>query len=78
MTLAPLVARAEKSAIVALGAGRFETEFTAGKGPRRDTAIRLALGQPDHAAAAAPGDGDLAPLGKREGDVASWMASSKQ
>src|SRR5919198_1087038 len=70
-TLAPLVAQAEKSAIVALGAARFETELKAGKGLRRDTAIRLALGQTDHAAAAAAADdGSLAPLGKREADVA--------
>jgi predicted ATPase/DNA-binding CsgD family transcriptional regulator len=80
-TLAPLVAQAEKSAIVALGAGRFETEFKAGKGLRRDTAIRLALGQPDQAAAAAADDGSLAPLGKREADVARLVAdglSNKQ
>jgi predicted ATPase/DNA-binding CsgD family transcriptional regulator len=80
-TLAPLVAQAEKSAIVALGAARFETEFKAGKGLRRDTAIRLALGQPDRAAAAASDDGSVAPLGKREADVARLVAdglSNKQ
>ncbi len=80
-TLAPLVAQAEESAIVALGAARFEAEFKAGKGLRRDTAIRLALGQPDHAAAAASDDGSVAPLGKREADVARLVAdglSNKQ
>jgi predicted ATPase/DNA-binding CsgD family transcriptional regulator len=80
-TLAPLVAQAEESAIVALGAARFEAEFKAGKCLRRDTAIRLALGQPDHAAAAASDDGSVAPLGKREADVARLVAdglSNKQ
>src|SRR6266540_2530040 len=80
-TLAPLVARAEESAIMALGTARFEAEFKAGKGLRRDTAIRLALGQPDHAAAAASDDGSVAPLGKREADVARLVAdglSNKQ
>jgi predicted ATPase/DNA-binding CsgD family transcriptional regulator len=79
-TLAPLVARAEESAIMALGAARFEAEFTAGKGLRRDTAIWLALGQPDRAAAAAD-DAGVAPLGKREADVARLVAdglSNKQ
>jgi DNA-binding CsgD family transcriptional regulator len=80
-TLAPLVAQAEHSAIVALGAARFEAEFTAGKGLRRDIAIRLALGEPDPAAAAASEDGRVAPLGKREADVARLVAdglSNKQ
>jgi DNA-binding NarL/FixJ family response regulator len=47
---------------------------------RRDTAIRLALGQPDHAAAAEDEEG-VAPLGKREADVARLVAdglSNKQ
>jgi len=80
-TLAPLVAQAEASAVAALGAARFEAEFTAGKGLRRDTAIRLALGQPDPAAAATSDDGSVAPLGKREADVARLVAdglSNKQ
>ncbi|HEX6677227.1 MAG TPA: LuxR C-terminal-related transcriptional regulator [Actinomycetes bacterium] len=80
-TLAPIVAQAEESAVAALGAARFEAEFEAGNGLRRDTAIRLALGQPDHAAAAASDDGSVAPLGKREADVARLVAdglSNKQ
>jgi DNA-binding CsgD family transcriptional regulator len=80
-TLAPLLAKAEESAIMALGAARFEAEFEAGKGLRRDTAIRLALGQPDRAAAAASEYGSVAPLGKREADVARLVAdglSNKQ
>jgi len=79
-TLAPLVAKAEESAIAVLGAARFEAEFNAGKGLRRGTAIRLALGQPDHAAAA-PDEEGVAPLGKREADVARLVAdglSNKQ
>jgi predicted ATPase/DNA-binding CsgD family transcriptional regulator len=80
-TLAPLLAQAEQSAIAALGAARFEAEFQAGKGLRRDIAIRLALGQPDRAAAAAPDGSSVAPLGKREADVARLVAdglSNKQ
>ena len=80
-TLAPLVAQAEASAVAALGAARFEAEFTAGKGLPRDTAIRLALGQPAQVAAATSDDGSVAPLGKREADVARLVAdglSNKQ
>jgi DNA-binding CsgD family transcriptional regulator len=79
-TLAPLLAKAEESAITALGAARFEAEFKAGKALRRDSAIRLALGQPAHAAAASD-DAGVAPLGKREADVARLVAdglSNKQ
>jgi predicted ATPase/DNA-binding CsgD family transcriptional regulator len=79
-TLAPFVAEAEHSAIAALGAARFEAEFTAGKSLRRDVAIRLALGEPAHAAAASD-NGRVAPLGKREADVARLVAdglSNKQ
>jgi predicted ATPase/DNA-binding CsgD family transcriptional regulator len=81
-TLAPLVAQAEASAIGALGAARFEAELKAGKKLRRDTAIRLALGKPDQAAVvAAAADGSVAPLAKREADVARLVAdglSNKQ
>ena len=62
------------------GAARFEVEFKAGRDLRRDTAIRLTLGEPDRAAAASAGE-RVAPLGKREADVARLVAdglSNKQ
>ena len=79
--MAPMVAQAEGTAIAALGASRFEVEFNAGKRLRRDAAIRMALGEPPHVAAASSDDGRLAPLGKREADVARLVAdglSNKQ
>jgi DNA-binding NarL/FixJ family response regulator len=79
--MAPLVAQAERSAIATLGASRFEAEFNAGTRLRRDAAIRMALGEPPHVAAAPSDDGSMAPLGKREADVARLVAdglSNKQ
>jgi predicted ATPase/DNA-binding CsgD family transcriptional regulator len=80
-TVAPLVAQAEASATAALGAPGFEAEFTAGKRLSRDAAIGTALGEPAHAVAATPDDASVAPLGKREADVARLVAeglSNKQ
>ena len=81
--LAPLLARAEASAISALGASKFAAEVNAGKGLSRDEAIRLALGEPAHAPARAIDSrvGDMALLGRREADVARLVAeglSNKQ
>ena len=79
--LAPLLARAEESAIAALGASKFETEFSAGKRLSHGAAIRLALGEPAHVVAAASDDGDAGLLGKRQADVARLVAdglSNKQ
>jgi predicted ATPase/DNA-binding CsgD family transcriptional regulator len=73
-TAAPLVAQAEASAIAALGASGFEAEFNAGKRLSRDAAIGMALGEPAHAVAAAPDDAGVAPLAKREADVARLVA----
>jgi DNA-binding CsgD family transcriptional regulator len=80
-TVAPLVAGAEASAIAALGAPRFEAEFTAGKRLSRDAAIGTALGEPAHVVAATPDDASVAPLAKREAEVARLVAeglSNKQ
>jgi predicted ATPase/DNA-binding CsgD family transcriptional regulator len=80
-TVAPLVAGAEASAIAALGASSFEAEFNAGKRLSRDAAIGTALGEPAHVVAATPDDADVAPLAKREADVARLVAeglSNKQ
>ncbi|TMD79586.1 MAG: LuxR family transcriptional regulator, partial [Chloroflexi bacterium] len=66
--LAPLLARAEASAISALGASKFAAEVNAGKGLSRDEALRLALGEPARAPASAIDSrvGDMALLGRRE------------
>lgn len=80
-TVAPLVAGAEASAIAALGASSFEAEFYAGKRLSRDAAIGTALGEPAHVVAATPDDASVAPLAKREADVARLVAeglSNKQ
>src|SRR5262245_25712226 len=66
--IAPLMAQAEESAIAALGASRFEAEFTAGKRSSRGAAIALALGEPAHGGAAATDDGGAGSLGKREAE----------
>jgi DNA-binding NarL/FixJ family response regulator len=80
-TAAPLVAQAEASAIAALGASSFEAEFNAGKRLSRDAAIGTALGEPARVVAATPEDATVAPLAKREADVARLVAeglSNKQ
>jgi DNA-binding NarL/FixJ family response regulator len=72
-TAAPLVAQAEAVAVAALGASSFEAEFDAGKRLSRDAAIRTALGEPAHVVAT-PDDASMAPLAKREADVARLVA----
>ena len=92
--LAPLLGRAQKSALTALGEAKFQAGFVAGQRLDRDGGLRLALGEPDgsgpagrppHGAAAAqrgvagPGGdaapgGGVAPLAKREADVARLVA----
>ncbi|MER5323137.1 helix-turn-helix transcriptional regulator [Streptosporangium roseum] len=75
--LVPLVTRAEQSAAAELGPSRFEAEFEAGKRLSRAAAIGLALGESPQVAASA----DVAPLGKREAEVARLVAdglSNKQ
>jgi predicted ATPase/DNA-binding NarL/FixJ family response regulator len=78
---APLLAQAAESAIAALGASRFESEFRAGTRLSRSVAIRLALGEPAHGATAASDDVGGGVLGKREAEVARLVAdglSNKQ
>ena len=72
--LAPLVAQAEASAIAALGASRFEADFKAGSRLSRDAAVRLALGEPGHVAAAASDSAGAGLLAKREAEVARLVA----
>jgi predicted ATPase/DNA-binding CsgD family transcriptional regulator len=79
--LAPLLARARESAIVAIGASRFEAEFEAGKRLNRDTAISLALDKPAPVSDASANGVDTGPLGRREAEVARLVAdglSNKQ
>jgi DNA-binding CsgD family transcriptional regulator len=70
----PLLARAEEGAVVALGAARYAAEFEAGKHEGRHRAIELALGKTGEVTDVATADGSVAPLGKREADVARLVA----
>ena len=72
--LAPVMEQAKASVIAALGASRFETEFTAGSRLSRDAAVRLALGESGHAALAAPDRAGAGLLAKREAEVARLVA----
>jgi DNA-binding CsgD family transcriptional regulator len=72
--LAPLVAQAEESAIAVLGASRFEAESKAGSRLSRDAAVRLALGESGHVAAAASDSAGAGLLAKREAEVARLVA----
>jgi len=72
--LAPLVAQAAQLAIEALGAARFQAESLAGRRSSRDAAVRLALGEPGRAAAAAPVETGSGLLAKREMEVARLVA----
>ncbi|HEX7495876.1 MAG TPA: LuxR C-terminal-related transcriptional regulator, partial [Candidatus Limnocylindrales bacterium] len=72
--LAPLVGQAEASAIAAHGAARFEAEFRAGSRLSRDAAVRLALGEPGHVAAAPSDTAGAGLLAKREAEVARLVA----
>ena len=72
--LAPSMQQAKASAIAALGASRFEAEFKAGSRYSRDTAVRLALGEPGHVAAAASDSAGAGLLAKREVEVARLVA----
>ncbi|MBO0822483.1 MAG: LuxR family transcriptional regulator [Actinobacteria bacterium] len=72
--LEPLLARAEDAAVAALGAARFEAEMENGKSLGRHVAMELALGATAPGTDPAAADDSLAPLGKREADVARLVA----
>ena len=77
----PFLAQAKASAVGALGASKFETEFNAGKRLSREAAMRVALGESDPAEVAASDVARDSPLGNREREVARLIAdglSNKQ
>jgi DNA-binding CsgD family transcriptional regulator len=79
--LAPVLTQAEEAASAALGKSKYDAEFATGKRLSRESAVRMALGEP-HPAAAAKSDGaGMGTLAKREADVARLIAdglSNKQ
>jgi predicted ATPase/DNA-binding CsgD family transcriptional regulator len=77
----PLLQQARERATGALGATRFEVEFSAGKRIARDAAAALALGETGDASPSGAADVEAGPLGRRETEVASLVAdglSNKQ
>jgi DNA-binding CsgD family transcriptional regulator len=79
--LAPLLSAATQSTNAALGASKFQTEYTAGQQLSRAAAIALALGESAQLVAAHTVTADTAPLGNREAEVAQLVAvgsSNKQ
>jgi DNA-binding NarL/FixJ family response regulator len=70
--LVPLLDRAEESVRAGLGVAGFEAEYGTGRRLSRDAAVGLALGEPPHRTT--PDSPDLAPLGKREAQVARLVA----
>src|SRR5207302_5691202 len=77
----PVIAQAEESAVAALGQAKFEAEFSAGKRLTRDSAVAIALGEPDQATPRNRDGARPGVLAKREFDVARLVAdglSNKQ
>ena len=72
--LEPESARARESAIMALGAAKFEAEYTAGARLDRETALRLALGESDETDVDADAHVETGPLSRREVEVARLIA----
>ncbi len=77
LLLAPMIDQAADTARVFLGDAAYEREYAAGREMGREEAIAFAQGKkPDRerSAEARGGDSALAPLGKRESDVARLVA----
>ena len=74
--LEPELARVKEAAIAALGAAKFETEYAAGTRLSRETALRLALGDPDEVDDDAEKHVETGPLSKRVVEVARLIAES--
>jgi DNA-binding CsgD family transcriptional regulator len=73
--LAPLLSAGTQSANAALGASKFQSEYTAGQQLSRAAAIALALGESAQLVAASRDTADTAPLGNREAEVAQLVAA---
>ena len=71
--LQPELAGARNAAVAAIGAARFEIEYTAGSRLSRETAIRLALDDADEDVGAVA-HVETGPLSKREFEVATLIA----
>jgi predicted ATPase/DNA-binding CsgD family transcriptional regulator len=70
----PLLARARKTAISALGLSKFEAEYGAGKRMGREAALSLALSEAEHSEAGSSENANTGPLAKREVEVARLIA----
>src|SRR3954462_13152032 len=70
----PFLHQAKASASSALGHEKYEAEFLRGKAMSRESALRLALGEPDPAAPDRADDVNAGPLAARELDVARLIA----
>ena len=68
------LARVRDVAIMAMGTAKFEVEYAAGTQMSRETALRLALGEPDEADVDASRNVETGPLSKREVEVARLIA----
>jgi predicted ATPase/DNA-binding NarL/FixJ family response regulator len=70
----PFLRQAKASATSALGHEKYEAEFLRGKAMSRESALRLALGEPDPVAVDRADDVKGGPLAAREVDVARLIA----
>jgi predicted ATPase/DNA-binding CsgD family transcriptional regulator len=70
----PFLQQAKASASSALGHEKYEAEFLLGKSMSRESALRLALGEPDPVAVDRADDVKGGPLAAREVDVARLIA----
>ena len=72
--LAPVLDQATETAVAALGRGKFDAEFSAGRGLSRDEALHLALGESSREVASHAQGVAGGVLGKREAEVARLVA----
>jgi predicted ATPase/DNA-binding CsgD family transcriptional regulator len=79
--MSPIIAQAREAATAALGALTFEAELEAGMGLSRDSAVRMALGEPVHQDREVTKGAGAGLLAKREAEVARLVGdglSNKQ
>ena len=79
--MSPIIAQAREAATAALGALTFEAELEAGMGLSRDSAVRMALGEPVHQGREVAKGAGVGLLAKREAEVARLVGdglSNKQ